>query len=185
MVPDRQDLRRLSRTVAHALRHAPWLYELEVDEEGWVPVDQLLDALRRKRRSWRDLSRADLATMVVASEKRRYELAGDRIRALYGHSLSGKLQKAPATPPDRLFHGTAPRSLPRIMETGLLPMNRQYVHLSTTREDAREVGRRKAEEPVVLEIKAHLAHDAGVRFYRGNDRVWLADCVPPRYVGTG
>lgn len=46
---NRAELRRLSRTVAHALRHEPWLYELEMDEAGWVPVEQLLDALRSKR----------------------------------------------------------------------------------------------------------------------------------------
>ena len=26
----------LSRVVSHALRHEPWLYELELDEDGWV-----------------------------------------------------------------------------------------------------------------------------------------------------
>ncbi len=32
----------LSKTIAHALRHAPWLYELELDGEGWVPLDSLV-----------------------------------------------------------------------------------------------------------------------------------------------
>ncbi|WP_196776849.1 RNA 2'-phosphotransferase [Haloechinothrix halophila] len=39
---------KLSKVVSYALRHAPWLYELELDAEGWAPVDQLLDALRAK-----------------------------------------------------------------------------------------------------------------------------------------
>lgn len=30
---------RLSRLVSHALRHEPWIYELELDDEGWVPID--------------------------------------------------------------------------------------------------------------------------------------------------
>lgn len=29
----------LSREISYALRHAPWEYELEMDEEGWVPVE--------------------------------------------------------------------------------------------------------------------------------------------------
>lgn len=36
----------LSKTVSHALRHEPWLYELELDDEGWVAVSQLLESLR-------------------------------------------------------------------------------------------------------------------------------------------
>ena len=40
------DYRRLSKTVAHALRHEPHVYELELDEEGWTDVATLLGALR-------------------------------------------------------------------------------------------------------------------------------------------
>lgn len=36
----------LSRAVSHALRHEPWLYELELDEEGWVAVEALTAALQ-------------------------------------------------------------------------------------------------------------------------------------------
>ena len=38
----------LSKEISYALRHAPCEYELEMDEEGWAPVLQLLDALHRK-----------------------------------------------------------------------------------------------------------------------------------------
>lgn len=39
-------LSELSRVVSHALRHEPWLYELELDDAGWVSVDELLTAAR-------------------------------------------------------------------------------------------------------------------------------------------
>jgi len=32
----------LSKEVSYALRHAPWEYELEMDTEGWVSIEQLL-----------------------------------------------------------------------------------------------------------------------------------------------
>ena len=35
-------LERLSKEISYALRHAPWEYELEMDEEGLVPIAQLL-----------------------------------------------------------------------------------------------------------------------------------------------
>lgn len=38
----------LSKEISYALRHAPWEYELEIDEEGWVPIAQLLDSLQKK-----------------------------------------------------------------------------------------------------------------------------------------
>ena len=32
----------LSREISYVLRHAPWEYELEMDEYGWVDVQQLI-----------------------------------------------------------------------------------------------------------------------------------------------
>lgn len=42
-------LTELSKEISYALRHAPWEYELEMDEAGWIPVGQLLDALNKMR----------------------------------------------------------------------------------------------------------------------------------------
>jgi RNA:NAD 2'-phosphotransferase (TPT1/KptA family) len=63
--------------------------ELELDEEGWAPVDQLLDALPTKRCDWKSVERSSLERMLTSAAKRRHELDDDRIRALYGHSLPG------------------------------------------------------------------------------------------------
>lgn len=176
---------RLSRTVAHALRHEPWLYELEVDEEGWAPLDQLVDALRRDRPGWSDLEVDDLEEMIRRSDRRRYEIRGRRIRALYGHSLPEELEKEPAEPPASLFHGTDPAALSDIRSEGLRPMGRQFVHLSVDRATAEEVGRRKAQEPAILHVDAGGAHADGVTFYAGNEKVWLSERVPAEYLETG
>ena len=176
------DAVRLSKTVSHALRHEPWVYELELDENGWVPVAELLAALREESPAWRDLAEADLAAMMRASSKQRFELAQGRIRALYGHSVPGKLHKTPAEPPPQLFHGTSAAAVDAIRRDGLLPMSRQYVHLSADRETAQAVGRRKAPQPTILIVRAHEAWSAGAPFYHGNEKVWLADRVPPQFI---
>ncbi len=172
----------LSRAVSHALRHQPWLYELELDEEGWAPVDQLLTALREKGGDWDAVDRAALERMIATGTKRRHELNGDRIRALYGHSAPGRIRRRATTPPARLFHGTAPETWAAIRVDGLLPMRRQFVHLSVDRETALTVGRRKSTVPVLLMIDAAAAVAAGTTFYEGNELVWLADRVPARFI---
>lgn len=178
----RRDLTRLSKTMSHALRHEPWLYELELDAEGWTPVEALLAALRAERSDWADLAADDFAEVIHTSTKRRFDLEGERIRALYGHSVPGKLARTASTPPERLYHGTSPQALDAIRQSGLQPMERQYVHLSNNRADALEVGRRKHREPVILLVNAAEAAKSGVPFYVGNDRVWLADRVPWSFV---
>jgi putative RNA 2'-phosphotransferase len=172
----------LSRAVSHALRHEPWLYEVELDEEGWAPADQLVEALREKGGDWALIDRTSLERMIASATKRRHELDGDRIRAIYGHSLDGRIKKMPARPPALLFHGTGPETWRVISHEGLRPMRRQYVHLSVDIETARAVGLRKSATPVVLIVHATKAADSGVAFYEGNDLVWLAQNVPPRFI---
>lgn len=173
---------RLSRVVSHALRHEPWLYELELDEAGWVRVDTLLMALRETDPAWASLGQTDLQRMIDTSSKRRHEMRDGRIRALYGHSVPGRLAKRLGKPPERLFHGTAPESLATIEEKGLLPMGRQYVHLSLDSATAQQVGRRKSKRPVVLTVRSREAASAGVPFFIGNESVWLAASIPPEFI---
>lgn len=171
----------LSREISYALRHAPWEYELEMDEEGWVPVEQLLDALHRAEK-WSNISEKDLKDMIERSEKKRHELADGKIRAFYGHSIPQKILKVEKTPPNVLYHGTARRFLDSINEKGLLPRSRQYVHLSQDIETAENVGKRHDDKPVVLVIDAKRAWDDGIKFYIGNEKVWLADAIPSKYI---
>ncbi|NDJ52354.1 MAG: RNA 2'-phosphotransferase [Chloroflexi bacterium] len=178
----RRERVRLSKTIAHALRHEPWLYELELDEDGWVSVNQLLEGLQRHRSAWVDLSFDDLTICLEQSEKQRFEIREDRIRAFYGHSIAGLLDKTPAEPPENLYHGTTQAALPFIRETGLHPMSRNYVHFSTDRETAQLVAERKGGSVVLLIVRALEAQRAGVTFYHGNEMVWLADHVPPIFI---
>lgn len=175
---------QLSRTISHALRHEPWLYDLEVDEEGWVHLEALLAALRTHCEEWQRLSEEDIIGLMEAANKQRFEVRPGRIRALYGHSTAKRLRKEPSPPPEVLFHGTSPANARVIREEGLKPMARQYVHLSVDRETALQVGRRKSPHPVILEVAAREAHNAGVAFFKGNEQVWLADRVPPSFIGA-
>lgn len=172
----------LSRAVSHALRHAPWLYELELDDEGWVPIEALLEALRGENSEWTGLTESALFQMVACSDKQRHEIKEGKIRALYGHSVPRKLAKEPAQPPTLLYHGTAPETAKIILCEGLHPMRRQYVHLSVDEATAAQVGHRKTKKPALLVVHAKQAYQQGANFYRGNDHVWLADAVPPQFI---
>jgi putative RNA 2'-phosphotransferase len=173
---------RLSKTLSHALRHAPWVYELELDDQGWVPLDDLLDSLREEKEVWRDLSTSDIESMKRLASKERFELKDGRIRAMYGHSIPCRLRRTISTPPDVLYHGTSPESALLIRRSGLKPMRRQNVHLSIDKTTALEVGRRKSPTPILLLVQAMAASAHGVAFYAGNEKVWLADFIPPEFI---
>ena len=108
----------LSKEISYALRHAPWEYELEMDEEGWVPIQQIIDSLQ-KQEKWEDICIEDLKMMIQKSEKRRHEIIGENIRAFYAHSLPMKILKEEKMPPNVLYHGTARRYIKSIIENGV------------------------------------------------------------------
>lgn len=171
----------LSKEVSYALRHAPWEYELELDENGGVPLEQLLSSLQLTSK-WENLTVKDLIEMIEKSEKKRHEIYDGKIRAFYGHSIPMKIVKEEKTPPEFLYHGTARRFLNSIKEKGLLPQSRQYVHLSQDIETAETVGKRHDNKPGILIIDSLKAWNDGIKFYYGNEKVWLADMVPYKYV---
>lgn len=173
----------LSIEVSYALRHAPWEYELELDDDGWVGVDQLLTALKQNSK-WIDVKMADLAHMISESEKKRHEIVDGRIRAFYGHSVPNKILKNQVTPPAILYHGTAKKVKDSILQEGLKPNQRQYVHLSKDVETAMQVGKRRDSNPIIFEIDTKLACENGVKFYLGDEEVWLADLIPPKYLNA-
>lgn len=175
-------INKLGRLVTRILRHAPWEYGLEVDRAGWVPLDKLLEALRLFP-TWSDLTPEILERTIAEESGDRHEIEGGRARALYGHSIPGKVWREPAVPPEFLYHGTAKSSLDDILAEGLSSRKRQYVHLSTNKEDAVRIGKRKGDEVVILVIETRPLIEAGYLFFKGNENVWLTDDLPADVLG--
>ena len=172
----------LSRAVSHALRHEPSRYGLELDSQGWVEISDLLVGLRAQGAKWNSVAQDELNTLIAAAVKQRFEIEGSRIRAFYGHSVDGQIDRPIVEPPDVLFHGTSPEAWQSIKAVGLLPMGRQSVHLSVDDTTAAKVGGRKSSAPIVLMVDARAAHAAGVTFSLGNENVWVATAIPAEFI---
>ncbi|MCB1216994.1 RNA 2'-phosphotransferase [bacterium] len=176
------ELTRISRTISHALRHAPQEYGIELDREGWVELGTLLAALRQKGRRFRDVDESSVLDLMAIAEKQRFELDNGRIRAVYGHSIEQPISYMAKQPPQYLYHGTTSRALDVIMREGLKCMNRQKVHLSSGTETATIVGARRQKAPVIVRVRALEANSAGVGFYYCNQDIWLSDDVGPEWL---
>lgn len=129
-----------------------------------------------------EVTRDDVLEMMRVNTKRRHEVDGGRIRALYGHSVPERIERPVVRPPEILFHGTTPAAAEAILREGLRPMQRQHVHLSASVETALRVGGRRARRPVLLQVRARDAADAGVRFFVGGDEIWLAEPIDAQWI---
>lgn len=171
----------LSKLLALLLRHRAADHGLALDPEGFVPLDDVLAAIAR-RRGWSWVRAEHIGEVIARQEKRRYEIVDGDIRAIYGHSVATAISYPAVVPPEALLHGTARRFVETIMSEGLRPMSRQYVHLTDDPALARLTGRRRDPDPAILRIDAARAHSAGIVFYQADNGVFLAKAVPPEYI---
>ena len=175
------DYIKLSKEIAYALRHKPEEYNLSLDVEGYALIDDLLEGINNKHKYSKVITIDDINEVIRISDKKRLEISGEYIRALYGHSIDTKIEKQEIMPPDILYHGTTHKAIDSILKEGLKPMNRQYVHLSKDIDMAIRVGKRRDNDPIVLEIDAKKAYEDGIKFYKGNYDVILVDFLPYIY----
>lgn len=173
------EYKKLSKKISYALRHSPESFGLEMDAKGFVDIDTLIRGLNELHAFERAITRRDIDYIMKIMEKKRFEIVGDKIRAFYGHSFDSTIEHVEKIPPKILYHGTAHKFAASIKTLGLLPMSRQFVHLSEDLDVAISVGKRRDKEPLIFSIDTEKARGKGLRFYIGNQDVWLTEKVPP------
>ncbi|MDO5768248.1 MAG: RNA 2'-phosphotransferase [Psychrobacter sp.] len=171
----------ISKFLSYILRHKPESIGLSLNTEGWADINELV---RLADKSGNAITLTDITSTVKADAKGRFSISDDGryIRAVQGHSLkSVDLKLTEAIPPACLVHGTAQRFIDNILKEGLVPKQRQYVHLTENINTAKQTGSRYG-KPVVLAIDSQKMHAAGYLFYKSENNVWLTKSVPPIYI---
>ena len=178
MIPYEFSAERFSRWMAYVLRHNPDRYGLQPDRHGFVDVGAFLMIAQRR---YPDATPERLRLLIEEEGASRFEIAGGRLRARYGHSIPAEPVGAPVEPPLQLYHGADAARVNAILAQGLVPVDRRMLHLSETVDEALAVARRKLERPTLIRIRAHDAHRAGVAFHR-ESKVYLAAAIPPQFL---
>ena len=175
------DLRSTSKFISLILRHKPEAAGISLDEHGWADVRDLIDGINASGGHRLDME--TLEEIVRTDEKQRYSFNGDNslIRANQGHSIPVDVELEEKNPPDVLFHGTGEKFAASIIEKGLIPKSRLYVHLSADRATAKKVGSRHG-RPVIFTVDCRRMAADGYRFFLSANGVWLTKHVPASYL---
>lgn len=171
----------MSKFLSYILRHEPESIGLILDSEGWANIHELVQLTNT---SGNNFTLEQIHSIVENDKKGRFSISNDRqfIRAVQGHSLKTiDLKLEEIIPPTGLFHGTAQRFIDKISNEGLLPKERQYVHLTEDYDTAIKTGMRYG-KPVVLNIDSRKMQENGYKFYQAENNVWLTSTVPSDYI---
>jgi len=170
-----------SKFLSYVLRHQPESIGLRLDVEGWANIAELIDGAVQHGKP---LTLELIHTVVASNDKKRFAISPDgiSIRAVQGHSTATVDRTFPEmTPPEILYHGTATRFMDSINVQGLIPGQRQYVHLSDNIDTATQVGKRYG-QVVILQIAARRMYEQGFKFFQAENGVWLVDRVPVEFL---
>jgi putative RNA 2'-phosphotransferase len=176
---NQKDEEKLSKFMSKILRHDPSKFGVNLKEDGSCTIPELVDAINSQI-NWSVVTVENITQVVKNCPKQRYAINDGRIKANYGHSKT-KIQYLPNKPPEILYHGTNKKVEELILNEGIKPMGRNYVHLSEGVEFATLAGKRRG-ELVILKIDAKNAYLNGVKFYYADNEVWLSDYISPKYI---
>ncbi len=179
MISEKQ-ITQISKFLSLVLRHQPETINIQLDQNGWTDVDELIEKANNYGvRFDREL----LNHIVETNSKKRFAFNEtlDKLRASQGHSVEIELGYINKQPPEILFHGTSEKSIQSILETGLEKQSRQHVHLSSDIETAIKVGQRHG-KPYVFKVLAEQMYKDNFEFFISENDVWLTDYVPIKYL---
>lgn len=160
------------------LRHRPDEFGLNVDEYGFAPLDEVVEAVQQR---YSEVTEEDVRGLVEDSRQRRFEIQEGKIRALYAHSFFVEMDGEPMDPPERMYMASETDAASRTKEDGIRPVDRFYLHLSKSREVAEERAS-QMDSPCIVEILAQQARAEGIEFYERGEVVLTRE-IPPQFVG--
>ncbi len=149
--------------MAGALRHFPEKFDLQMDEQGFVPMRDFIYSLKKYNQRYHWIRPHHIIALIETDPKGRYQCSNDLIRATYGHSIDLDLRLPTDNIPDELYYPTTPEESDIILETGLKPSDRKLVHLSKTYNDAVTAGKVRTETPIILAVDAKGAIESGMQ----------------------
>jgi putative RNA 2'-phosphotransferase len=174
------EVEKLGRAMAGILRHGK--YELDMDEQGFVDMRDIVAVMKAKNPRMKWLRTHHIEAMAETDPKGRYQISGSDVRATYGHTIELSLRHPVDDIPEKLYYPAPVDKYEEILSEGLFPTDRALVHLSRTYKDAVKAGSVREEEPIILAIDTVGCIDAGIEIGRAAKTVFLCDQVPSDFL---
>lgn len=169
----------LSRFLVYILGHRPFELGLVPDEEGFVTYKELLQAIHEES-GWGYVRRSHINEVLLGRDRPLFEADDKQIRVqerqwqLDRVPFEGPLPKVLLTPVRRRAH-------PVVMEKGLRPVPGRFVVLCSDHTMARRIGMRRDPDPVLIEVSADGAAQAGIPFYPFG-HLFLSQEIPVKFI---
>jgi putative RNA 2'-phosphotransferase len=174
----------ISKTLSRVLRHNPGANGgVAIDLQGFTDLVTFVPHLNTLRPfDEAPVSVREIEEVVGSDFKKRFQIAGGRIRAYSGHSFPVEIGGEAFYPAGPLYFGTTEKSR-RVLEDGLTVSKKLKVRLSYSYPEALEIASaRPGDHPLVIEVDAERLADDGASFELLPNGEIVTDPIDPEYL---
>lgn len=176
---DKHKLKKLHKILFSMLAKQPDIYGLLPDKDGWIKIKDVQGAL---------IQEPELPNITTASLMQFFDVFGYETFETNNLCVRVRDRKdlplpQTAAPPEILYVPIRPKTYELVAMEGIVPQhNKEWVILSTTKELAVKIGRRRDNNPIISEVMALNAENDGVIFKKFGENLFLADAIKPKYI---
>ena len=174
-----RQLETLAKMLAYILGHRPDEFGLVLDQDGFVSLKQLQQALIHEP-GWGFVRRHHLDQVVSLLQPPAFEVVEERIRCLQPGPLPRRRPGEPAPP--LLYLAIPPKAHERVWQDGLKTPLGQELLLARSKETALKLGKRRAPAPVLVTIQAQAAAKAGSEFAGYGEELFLTQSIARDFI---
>jgi putative RNA 2'-phosphotransferase len=173
--------RTIEKIALNILGHNPDEFAVVLEPEGWIKLKTLLMAMVEDAGlTW--VSHGLLKQFFTFYSGEKFELNENsvRLRPDYQPVEMPSIIRKP--PPDILYTPIRARAYNTVSSRGLTGFGEQWIVLSTDRDKAERLGRRREKEPVIVEVKASMAEQSGNDFYKYGKSLYLSKKIDALWI---
>ncbi|CUM64690.1 uncharacterized protein PRCAT00002299001 [Priceomyces carsonii] len=173
--PSKRDV-QISKALSYLLRHGAIKEKLNIDEEGYIKIQDILSHNRIKTHR---VTVEDIHRIVRGNDKQRFSIVNrngiEYICATQGHSIESVSEAnlrslTREEMPREVFHGTYKAKLPSIMNEGLSRMGRNHIHFASCESNVSGI---RKNCNVLIYLNIDDCFDKGITFYKSANGVVL------------
>lgn len=170
-------LKQLGKMIEYILFHRPDEFGLFLNDDGSLPIKELLWALNEET-GWKHVRSGHLKELSHSGLQLPFVVEESLIRPKY----ASRQVRPMGVPPRLLFFAAKRKTYPVILKHGLKPGGRPHVPLTTTEQMALRIGKRRDRNPILITVHAIRAHHSGHEFLSCGELLYLVKTLPPTFV---
>jgi putative RNA 2'-phosphotransferase len=169
----KKPLKNLHKFLIYVLGYKPYEFGLVPDEKGFVKIKELIKAFNEDENA-PHLQLKNIKDILLMLDKPEIEVKDNLIRAKCKNFSISKCKN----PPKILYTCIRTKAIRYVIEKGISPFDNKYVILSSAKEMAYRIGKRKDISPALLAINTKQAIDKNFFFYHLGDSIYLTEFIP-------